>query len=299
LLTSIIRRNEEKDVTSELVLAAKTALAAGREILKIYENGFSVEEKADGSPLTQADRCAHEIIQAALSDTGLPLLSEEGRDIAYDQRKAWERFWLVDPLDGTKEFIHRRGEFTVNIALIEDGRPVMGIVYLPTTGALYAAARGLGAWRLERKQFSILASLSEELALKGAWSKITDEAGRLPLAHWAQRPFTIIGSRSHGTEAVSAYVQRQEKEHGRVDFISAGSSLKFCRVAEGAADVYPRFGPTMEWDTAAGQAVAESAGAEVVDAESGRPLVYNKPDLKNPWFIVRRKNGSPLFGKRK
>ncbi|MCF8049818.1 MAG: 3'(2'),5'-bisphosphate nucleotidase CysQ [Desulfobacterales bacterium] len=285
-------------MTSELLLAAKTALAAGREILKIYENGFSVEEKADGSPLTQADRCAHEIIQAALSGTGLPLLSEEGRDIAYDQRKGWQQFWLVDPLDGTKEFIHRRGEFTVNIALIENGRPVMGVVYLPTTGALYAAARGLGAWRLDRKQLSILEALPEDLPLEGAWAKITGEAGRLPSARRAQRPFTIIGSRSHGTEAVSAYVQRQEKEHGLVDFISAGSSLKFCRVAEGAADVYPRFGPTMEWDTAAGQAVAEAAGAEVVEAESGRPLVYNKPDLKNPWFIVRRKDGSPLFGKR-
>ncbi|MCF8078245.1 MAG: 3'(2'),5'-bisphosphate nucleotidase CysQ [Desulfobacterales bacterium] len=284
---------------SEIVLAAKTALAAGREILKIYETGFSVEEKADGSPLTQADRCAHEIIQAALFDTGLPLLSEEGRDIAYDQRKAWHRFWLVDPLDGTKEFIHRRGEFTVNIALIENGRPVLGVVYLPTTGALYAAARGLGAWRLDRKQLSILEALSQELPRKSAWSKIAGDAGRLPLPRRAQRPFTIIGSRSHGTEAVSAYVQRQEKEHGQVDFISAGSSLKFCRVAEGAADVYPRFGPTMEWDTAAGQAVAEAAGAEVVEAESGRPLVYNKPDLKNPWFIVRRKDGSPLFGKRK
>ncbi len=272
---------------SELVRAARAALAAGGEILKIYETGFSVEEKADGSPLTEADRRAHEIIQAALSGTGLPMLSEEGRDIAYDQRKDWGRFWMVDPLDGTKEFIHRRGEFTVNIALIEEGRPVMGAVYLPTAGTLYAAARGIGAWRLDK---ITLEALPEDPKLEAAWSRIADEDGRLPLAGADNRPFTIIGSRSHGTEEVQAYVRGQEKLHGQVDFISAGSSLKFCRVAEGAADVYPRFGPTMEWDTAAGQAVAECAGAEVVEAESGRPLAYNKANLKNPWFVVRRKD---------
>ena len=278
---------------SELLLIAKTAVAAGREILNIYESGFLVEEKADGSPLTEADRRAHEIIQAALSATGLPLLSEEGRDIDYDRRKHWRRFWMVDPLDGTKEFVHRRGEFTVNIALIEEGRPVMGAVYLPTTATLYVAARGFGAWRLEKQQGLLLENAPEGPGLQKAWSRIAAESRRLPLAGGDERPFTIIGSRSHGTEAVTAYVRDREKEHGRVDFISAGSSLKFCRVAEGAADVYPRFGPTMEWDTAAGQAVAEAAGAEVIEADSGRPLVYNKPDLKNPWFVVRRKGNIP------
>jgi len=275
-------------MTADLLLAARTAVAAGREILKIYEAGFSVEEKADGSPLTQADSAAHQVIKAAMAPTGLPLLSEEGRDIAYDKRKAWTAFWLVDPLDGTKEFVHRRGEFTVNIARIEGGRPVQGVIYLPTAETLYVADGKAGAFRLGGESLAALEETARTPDTAAAWSALTAAAERLPLSGARNRPYTIIGSRSHGTEAVVQFVAEQRKTHGRIEFISAGSSLKFCRVAEGVADVYPRFGPTMEWDTAAGQAVAEAAGAEVVEAQSGRPLVYNKADLLNPWFIVRR-----------
>ncbi|MGD8366315.1 MAG: 3'(2'),5'-bisphosphate nucleotidase CysQ [Desulfobacterales bacterium] len=272
----------------ELLRISLTAVSAGEAILRIYKTDFSVEEKADGSPLTQADRAAHDIITAQLSATGLPVLSEEGRNIAYRQRKDWHTFWMVDPLDGTKEFIHRRGEFTVNIARIENSRPVWGVVYLPAAKMLYLAAAGLGAWRLDQDRLSALDLSPADGREKEAWTAMVSTADALPLARTGDRPFTIIGSRSHGTEAVEIFVRERRKEHGQVEFISAGSSLKFCRVAEGAADVYPRFGPTMEWDTAAGQAVAEAAGAEVVEAKTGHPLVYNKPDLKNPWFIVRR-----------
>jgi 3'(2'), 5'-bisphosphate nucleotidase len=273
---------------SELLRISQTAVSAGKAILRIYETDFSVEEKADGSPLTQADRSAHDIIKAQLAATGLPVLSEEGRDIAYEQRKDWRAFWMVDPLDGTKEFIHRRGEFTVNIARIENGRPVSGVVYLPAAKMLYLAASGLGAWRLDPDRISTPNRSPVDGKEEEAWGQLLSAADALPLDRAGDRPFTIIGSRSHGSEAVEAFVRERRKEHGQVEFISAGSSLKFCRVAEGAADVYPRFGPTMEWDTAAGQAVAEAAGAEVVEAKTGHPLVYNKPDLKNPWFIVRR-----------
>ena len=272
----------------ELLLISRTAIAAGRAISRIYETDFSVEEKSDGSPLTQADRAAHNIIKEGLADTGIPLLSEEGRDIDYAQRKDWPVFWLIDPLDGTKEFIHRRGEFTVNIARIENGRPVMGVVYLPAARTLYLAARDMGAWRLDPERMSIFDVVAAADSVESAWSAVVAAARRLPLSGTGDRAYTIIGSRSHGSEAVEAFVEKRREEHGKVAFISAGSSLKFCRVAEGVADVYPRFGPTMEWDTAAGQAVAEAAGAAVVDAETGRPLTYNKPDLHNPHFIVRR-----------
>ena len=273
---------------SELIRISLAALSAGDAIMKIYATDFSVEEKSDGSPLTQADRAAHEVIQNAVGGTGLPMLSEEGRDIAYSQRKGWQTFWLIDPLDGTKEFVHRRGEFTVNIARIENGRPQMGVVYLPVPKTLYLAARKLGAWRLDKEGLSILKTAASGGPGPG-WPAVAAEAARLPLTGADRRPYTIIGSRSHGSEAVEAFVEKRRKEHGKVAFISAGSSLKFCRVAEGAADIYPRFGPTMEWDTAAGQAVAEAAGAEVVEAGTGRPLIYNKEDLKNPHFIVRRR----------
>jgi 3'(2'), 5'-bisphosphate nucleotidase len=273
---------------SDLLLISRTAVAAGRAILRIYQTDFSVEEKSDGSPLTQADRAAHSTIRDGLANTGIPLLSEEGRDIDYAQRKNWPVFWLIDPLDGTKEFIHRRGEFTVNIARIENGRPVMGVVYLPAARTLYFAARGVGAWRLDAERMSAFEAVAAEDSGDSAWSEVVAAAERLPLSGTGGRAYTIIGSRSHGSEAVEAFVEKRREEHGKVEFISAGSSLKFCRVAEGAADVYPRFGPTMEWDTAAGQAVAEAAGAAVVDAETGRPLIYNKPDLHNPHFIVRR-----------
>lgn len=260
-----------------LLAAIRAVIDAGREILAVYETDFGVEKKSDDSPLTLADQRAHETIAKALKPLGLPLLSEEGRDIPFEERKQWPRFWLVDPLDGTKEFVRRNGEFTVNIALIEDNRPILGVVYVPVRDDLYFAANELGSFKLEQaRQFTFTLE-----ALPAA-------AVRLPLADQPQRVYTVVGSRSHATADLENYIDQLRATKGELDFVSAGSSLKFCLVAEGKADIYPRLGPTMEWDTAAGQVVAQCAGARIVHHETGRELSYNKESLLNPWFIVER-----------
>jgi 3'(2'), 5'-bisphosphate nucleotidase len=265
--------------------AIPAAIEAGKAILAVYETDFDVEHKADKSPLTLADRRSHEIIMAALQATGMPILSEEGRDIAYAERAAWKRFFLVDPLDGTKEFVKRNGEFTVNIALIENQSPVMGVIYVPVKDWLYFAGKGIGACKLESAETELAGARGDEGVDLTA---LVERAQALPITDAAKRPFTIVGSRSHSNPELDAEIERQRARHGEVAFISAGSSLKLCLVAEGAADLYPRTGPTMEWDTGAGQAIAMLSGAEVVEFESGSPLVYNKENLLNPWFIVRR-----------
>lgn len=260
----------------ESVIAAKKAGAA---IMEVYGSDFSVEQKEDRSPLTLADKRSHDVIADRLNSLQackLPLLSEEGKDIPYGERKAWEYYWLVDPLDGTKEFIRRNGEFTVNIALIYRDRPVMGVVLVPVKDVLYFACDGAGAFRLSGAS-ALKNSVSFE-ELKGA-------AVRLP---FKTTTFTAIASRSHLSAETSSFLEELKKEHGGMEIISAGSSLKFCLVAEGSADVYPRFAPTMEWDTAAGQAIVEQAGGSVLQHGTGGPLRYNKENLLNPWFIVRR-----------
>jgi 3'(2'), 5'-bisphosphate nucleotidase len=222
---------------------------------------------------------------AALQETGIPILSEEGRDIVYAERAAWNRFFLVDPLDGTKEFVKRNGEFTVNIALIDNQSPVMGVIYVPVKDWLYFAGKGIGAYKLEAAEAQLNDPSGDGGLDLGA---LKEKAQALPIAAAAKRPFTIVGSRSHSNPELTAEIEKQRARHGEVAFISAGSSLKLCLVAEGAADLYPRTGPTMEWDTGAGQAIALLAGAEVVAFENGQPLIYNKENLLNPWFIVRR-----------
>ena len=264
-----------------LPLVIDAAIAAGDAALAVYEQDFAVEEKADHSPLTLADRRSHEIIASALKKTEIPVLSEEGRDIPHAERQNWPALWIVDPLDGTKEFVNKNGEFTVNIALVRADRPVLGVIFVPVTGMLYFAADGIGAYSALRAR--IPAGYEENLAV------LMGSADRLPLERALERPFTIMGSRSHPTPELAAYVEELKKQHPGADFISAGSSLKFCRVAEGAADIYPRMGPTMEWDTAAGQAIAEMAGAVVHDWNTEKPLAYNKPELTNPWFVVKRR----------
>jgi len=261
----------------DAVLASKKAADA---IMDVYGSGFSVELKKDRSPLTLADRRSHEIIAGRLTSCKLPILSEEGRDIPYSERKAWGYYWLVDPLDGTKEFVKRNGEFTVNIALIEKDRPVMGVILVPVKDILYFAAEGTGAYKISDTSWIKNGTSLEEL--KG-------KAQRLPVkTELNTRAFTAIASRSHLSEETNSFLESLKKEHGEIEIVSAGSSLKFCLIAEGAADVYPRFAPTMEWDTAAGQAIVEQAGGEVLQHESGEPLKYNKENLLNPWFIVRR-----------
>jgi 3'(2'), 5'-bisphosphate nucleotidase len=271
--------------------AIQAAVDAGREIMAVYATDFGVEKKSDDSPLTLADKRAHATVAKALKPLGLPLLSEEGRNIPFEERKKWSPYWLVDPLDGTKEFIRRNGEFTVNIALVKENHPIMGVVYAPVRDWLYFAEKNKGAYKLtDARHFC------EQWAGQGAQtvqSTLYTAAVRLPMADPRERIFTVIGSRSHGTPDMEKYIDRLKIEHGPLDFIATGSSLKFCLVAEGKADIYPCLGPTMEWDTAAGQVVAECAGACVVEHATGVGLAYNKESLLNPWFVVMRPGLSP------
>lgn len=261
-----------------LPIILKAAVMAGNAALEIYNKDFSVTEKSDHSPLTLADTRSHEIICQALEPSGVPVLSEEGADIAYSQRKHWQRLWIVDPLDGTKEFIKRNGEFTINIALIEDQAPVMGVIYVPVQSRLFYAMHGRGAWRTEIAHPADIENISIDALMEAAVAV----SARVD----ASRPYTIVGSRSHPTPEVGQFVEEKKRVYEQVAFISAGSSLKFCQVAEGRADIYPRFGPTMEWDTAAGHAIASAAGARVFRRDTGGELLYNKENLTNPWFVV-------------
>ncbi len=271
------------DDQSCLVSAIQTSIEAGQAILDVYGSDFSVEFKDDRSPLTLADQRSNEIITRGLKPLDLPVLSEEGKDIAYEQRRHWQRLWVVDPLDGTKEFIKRNGEFTVNIALVEDGRPMLGVILAPAKDILYFAANGLGAYKIE--QMSRIETPPGEMTLDGLVSK----ASKLPLAGSSPAKLTIVGSRSHVTPELEAYVAEKRRQYGDIQYVSAGSSLKFCLVAEGRADIYAKLGPTMEWDTAAGQAISENAGAQVREYHTNAPLTYNKENLLNPWYLVQRK----------
>jgi 3'(2'), 5'-bisphosphate nucleotidase len=264
------------DQNELLQVAISAALAGSAEILEVYKKDFDVEFKEDKSPLTLADRNAHQAISTILEKTGLPVLSEEGKNIPYETRKGWKRFWLVDPLDGTKEFVKRNDEFTVNIALIDDNRPVMGVILVPVTGLLYFATQAAGA-------FKTIVTGSGENNL----GELIGKAEHLPVKSKVQT-YTVVGSRSHLSPETRAYIDKLSETEPDLDFVSIGSSLKLCLVAEGMAHIYPRFGPTMEWDTAAGQAILEISGGRVLIADSSEPVHYNKPDLLNPYFIASR-----------
>jgi 3'(2'), 5'-bisphosphate nucleotidase len=256
--------------------AIKASISAGKEILSVYSHEFEVEFKEDKSPLTRADQRAHKSICAALKETGIPVLSEEGKNIPYAIRKNWKRLWMVDPLDGTKEFVKRNGEFTVNIALIEDSKAVMGIILAPVTGMLYFASRSAGAFKTrlaagEDIDPNVLVANASGLPSQGLPVKLT-----------------VIGSRSHPSMETTGFIQDLRKTEADLDFISVGSSLKMCLIAEGKAHIYPRFGPTMEWDTAAGQAILEISGGHLISINDKMPVHYNKPELLNPWFIASR-----------
>lgn len=265
-------------------LAAEAAVKAGQAIMEVYESpetDWEVERKADNSPLTLADRKAHAVICGYLRETPFHILSEEGRHAEYAERKDVETMWIVDPLDGTKEFLKRNGEFTVNIALCHEGSPVVGAIYVPARRQLYTGIVCADESEVFRKTLGedFEPVSCEKLPLKGG------AAHRM-----GGGTFVVVASRSHLSEETEQFVERMRSEHGDVELRSAGSSLKICLVAEGKADVYPRLAPTMEWDTAAGQAVAEAAGCSVTDAGNGQPLRYNKEDLHNPYFIVAPKN---------
>lgn len=271
---------EQQMTKSALSMAIRAALAAGRDIMEIYTDpsqDFGIERKADNSPLTLADKAAHRRIVEMLLQTTLPILSEEGRHENYEDRRNWVAFWLIDPLDGTKEFIKRNGEFTVNIALIIDGRPHLGVIYVPARRELYFGDPVLGAYKV-----TDITEMGDDERLPD----LLQRAVRLPLPQPEGRPYTVVASRSHLTPETEQFIEEARKEHGQVETLSSGSSLKICLVAEGAADAYPRYAPTMEWDTAAGHAIACCAGRQVYQAGTQEPLEYNKADLHNPWFLV-------------
>jgi 3'(2'), 5'-bisphosphate nucleotidase len=251
-------------------IALHAAIKAGNGILDVYyHSDFGLEYKSDDSPLTIADKRAHQIIVEYLTVTNIPVLSEEGRSIPFTEREKWDMFWLVDPLDGTKEFVKRNDEFTVNIALIRDHSPIGGVVYVPVTRTVYRAdGRG-----------SVKAIADEE---NGTLSDIR----QLPLS-LSKENFVVAGSRSHMSPETEAYIQTIDTNGKSIEMISKGSSLKICMVAEGYADIYPRLGPTMEWDTAAGHAIVKFAGRNIYRIENNEPLVYNKENLLNPWFVVK------------
>ena len=255
--------------------AVKAALEAGIAILEIYQSSeFDVEIKGDNSPLTKADTASHKVIISFLSTTNIPVLSEEGKAISYEERKDWNQLWIVDPIDGTKEFIKRNGEFTVNIALIEYQKPILGVIFVPAKGELYFSSKGIGAFKvnvdLENYDLETLIS----------------NGNKLPLQR-EDNTFTIVASRSHMSPETETYVQEMCDIHGEVNLISKGSSLKLCMVAEGTANCYLRFAPTMEWDTAAGQAICEHAGFQVIDWKTKENILYNRKELLNNWFLVK------------
>jgi len=258
-----------------LLIALESAINAGSEIMKIYESdNFEIEVKEDASPLTKADKTAHQIITKYLSKTGLPILSEEGKHIPFEDRNSWGKFWMVDPIDGTKEFIKRNGEFTINIALIYQQKPILGVVYAPALHELYYAQNTLGA-------FKINTTLNIDL------NNILSDSIKLPVSK-TNNIYTIVASRSHLSKETTDFIEQLKNDYDEIEMISRGSSLKFCLVAEGAADCYPRFAPTMEWDTAAGHAICKFAGFTILDLTTKAELLYNKENLLNNFFLVEK-----------
>jgi len=238
----------------------KIALDAGNTIMEIYNRDFSIEYKDDRSPLTEADLASNDVIIQGLEKYGIPILSEEGKTIEYDERKNWEYYWCIDPIDGTKEFIKKNGEFTVNIALIHNDAPILGVVYAPALGDMYKAKKGEGAFKNEKV---------------------------LPLQsnHDLSEKMSVVASKSHLSEETQAFIDALDTKN--IEQVSKGSSLKLCMVAEGEADIYPRLAPTMEWDTAAADAIVRESGKMTYQFENELPVVYNKVDLLNPWFVVK------------
>jgi 3'(2'), 5'-bisphosphate nucleotidase len=269
-----------------LARAADAAREAGAAILEVYERPFTVTCKQDDSPVTAADLASHRIIAAALGGGpgDLPLLSEEGRAVSWAERKRWPAYWLVDPLDGTREFVARNDEFTVNIALIEAGRPILGLIYAPVFALLYAGARGLGAWKIPEP------APRAKTGKPSSWEALAARGRPLPAGRLGG-PTRLVGSRSHQSEAFRSFADRLRQSDPELELFVCGSALKFGYLAEGRASVYAGFGKTKEWDTAAGQAIVNQVGIEVRALVRGRPgeeLVYNRRDLCTGPFIARR-----------
>ncbi len=264
-------------INKDLEIAVKAAVEGGAAIMEIYsQDDLGVEYKEDKSPLTLADKECNDVINSYLIETVHPIISEENKQLDYEERKDWDTCWIVDPLDGTKEFVKRNGEFTVNIALIKQGKPLLGVIYVPDTKELYVAdvlLKKAGKFVLDEHKVVV--------------SDLDIDANLIRPNEAGTDLVRVVGSRSHMNEATENFVSSLSEVYDKVDIVSKGSSLKFCLVAEGRADVYPRFAPTMEWDTAAGQAICEAVGLQVISKETDAPLLYNKENLLNPWFIVK------------
>ncbi|MDY2586489.1 3'(2'),5'-bisphosphate nucleotidase CysQ [Winogradskyella aquimaris] len=260
-----------------LQTAIKASLEAGKLIMQVYDTAFDVEIKDDKSPLTEADKRANEVINLFLIPTEIPIISEENKQTDYTIRKTWETCWVVDPVDGTKEFIKRNGEFTVNIALVTDGKPVLGVIYVPEVKTIYFAnVENNEAFKAELESHDV--TVETILKLAKPLQPKNNNSDKVE----------VVGSRSHMNEDTLNFVEALKKEGKNVEIVSKGSSLKFCLVAEGNADVYPRYAPTMEWDTAAGQAICNAVGLKVISKETNKPLEYNKENLLNSYFLVSK-----------
>jgi 3'(2'), 5'-bisphosphate nucleotidase len=268
--------NKDK-INKNLLIAIQASLKAGKVIMQFYDTSFNVEIKDDKSPLTEADKKANDVINAHLLKTEFPIISEENKQTNYATRKNWTTCWIVDPVDGTKEFIKRNGEFTVNIALVTNGKPELGVIYVPATKIIYVADVTTNeAFKTQVESHD--ASIEEVINGAAVLHPKVSESNLVQ----------IVGSRSHMSQETLDFVETIRKEGKDVEVVSKGSSLKFCLVAEGNADVYPRFAPTMEWDTAAGQAICNAVGIDVISQETNESLLYNKENLLNPWFLVSK-----------
>lgn len=264
-------------MNKQLELAVQASLKAGKVIMEVYDTAFDVEIKDDKSPLTEADKKANDVINSFLVKTQFPIISEENKQTDYAVRKNWSTCWVVDPVDGTKEFIKRNGEFTVNIALVTDGKPELGVIYVPAIKTIYVA-------NVKVKQAFKTQLQSHDASIE----EVLNSAVKLQPKAPESNPVQIVGSRSHMSQETLDFVDTIKKQGKEVEVVSKGSSLKFCLVAEGNADVYPRFAPTMEWDTAAGQAICNAVGIDVISQDTNKQLSYNKENLLNPWFLVSK-----------
>lgn len=254
--------------------AIEAALRAGNRIREVYSSpDFFVEQKEDQTPVTLADHLAHQEISQILNVTGIPVLSEEGSHANYSERQNWEKLWLVDPLDGTKEFIKRNDEFTVNIALIANGHPVAGVVYAPVFDTLYVGIVGLGAWRIQSPPDFL------------TFQQIQENGIQLPDQQLVGKIIVLL-SRSHMNGQTEEYIKQLRQKNGNIELQSKGSSLKLCMIAEGSASIYPKLGTTMEWDTAAGHALLLASGKNIFLPDLQTELIYNKKNLQNPHFIA-------------
>lgn len=254
--------------------AIQTSIEAGKATLMYYQSELKIEYKSDNSPLTLADKASNSIIVKSLQQTNIPIISEESKPEEFKIRSRWEYFWLIDPLDGTKEFINRSDEYTINIALVKNSEPILGVVYSPAKDLLFYALEDFGAYKVEKvDKMSVNQILDDKFRLK------------LPLKSKHDIP-VVVASKSHKNQETQDFIEGIKKEFKEIVEESYGSSLKLCMVGEGSADIYPRLGPTMEWDTAASHVIVKVSGCHIVQYPSLKPMIYNKENLLNPYFIV-------------